>query len=77
MKIIRERIKDLGLEISDLKIYSMNKIDLGMKVDNQVRPIYIKHIPTDVVVIEENSRSHHKNLINGLEKLKREICNKE
>ena len=71
--MIKNKIKELGLEISDLEVYSMTPINFGMQVDNQIRPIYIKHIPTGEVVIEDNNRNHHKNLMNGLEKIKQKI----
>ncbi len=67
--MIQNKIKELGLEISNLEVYSMTPINFGMQVDNQVRPVYIKHIPTDTVVIEDNYRSHLKNVLRGLEKL--------
>ena len=71
--MIQKKIEELKLDIKDLEIYSMTPINFGMRVDNQIRPILNKHLPTDTVIIEEGDRSHLKNLLRGLEKLKEKI----
>ena len=71
--MIREKAEDLGFEIKNLEIYSMTKIQLGMQIDNNVKPIYIKHKPTDTYIICKNFKSQHKNLMKALKMLKEEI----
>lgn len=73
MGTIEEKIRNLGLDVSELNIYVMHKINFGMKVDNQIKPIYIEHIPTKITVKKGKYKSHHKNLIEGLEEIKNDI----
>lgn len=57
MSIIVDKINSLNLKVEDIKIYKMSEIKLGMQVDNSIRPIYIKHIPSDITVISKEHRT--------------------
>ena len=70
---ITKKIDDLELDTKDLEMYTMTKINLGMQIDNQPNPIYIKHIPSGKTVVHKEYKSVHKNLMSALEKINKEI----
>lgn len=72
---ILDKVKELNLNLSDLEMYFMHEIQLGMKIDNRITPIYIKHKPTNKVVICKENRSQHKNMIRALEILAEQLQN--
>ena len=73
---IREKIKELGFRINEIKIYQISEIQLGMKVDNQNPIMEVVHIPTSTVVRCDEYKSQHKNVMKGLEMLREKIKEK-
>ena len=73
---IREKIKELDFKISEIKIYQISEIQLGMKVDNQNPIMEVVHIPTDIIIRCDEYKSQHKNVMKGLEMLREKIKEK-
>ena len=75
MTQIQDKISELNLKSSDLDIHVMHEVQLGMKVDNQVRPVRIKHKPTGKIIICKENKSKLKNILQGLDMIAEKIKN--